>query len=41
VTLKYGRSFIFRLPSDSNSLVDIEDASSSFRADLIVDALLD
>ena len=41
VTLKYGRSFIFRLPSDSNSLMDIEDASSSFRADLIVVALLD
>ena len=33
-TLEYGISFVFRVPSDSDSFEDIKDASSSFRADL-------
>jgi len=33
-TLEYGMSFVFRVPTDSDSFKDIKDASSSFRADL-------
>jgi len=40
-TLEYGMSFVFRVPTDSDSFKDIKDASSSFRADLLLAELPD